>query len=101
MHTAKKLLKALQNKFKKNNQTSTIYAIAKRLEVSRQTCHKWEQGGRMDDENAIKIALFLDLDPKEVLLSIQAERAKGSDSYEIWKAIMKDFETKKRDEIAA
>lgn len=87
MYTAKKLLKALQNEFKKRQQSSTMYAIAKRLEVSQTACQNWAKGKSMDDDNAAKIAEYLGLNQEWVLACMHAERAKGSDSYEIWKAI--------------
>lgn len=95
MYTSKKLLNELKKELKKNEQSYTIYGIAKRLEVARPTIDRWAQGRTMDDENAIKIAEFLNIDPAYVIACIHAERAKGSDSYATWEKILEKFEENK------
>ncbi len=81
MYTTKKLLAALKKKVKSDTGTDSIYRIAKTLNVARPTIDKWDQGATMGDENAIKIALFLKIDPELIIASLHAERAKGSESY--------------------
>ena len=81
MLTTKKLLSDIKKKIKKEYGKATVYRIAKELDVSRPTVDRWEEGKTVYDENAIKIAVYLNLDPEYVIACMHAERAKGTEAY--------------------
>ena len=87
MLTTQKLYRMAAKSIKKKRGSDSNYRIAKELEVSEGTARRWRDGATMDDENATKIAVFLNLDPAYVLACINAERAKDSASYPLWQIV--------------
>lgn len=82
MWTTQKLLSEVQSHVKIKRHSDSYYRVAKELEVSDNTVRNWARGASMDDENAIKIAVLLNLDVEYVLACLHAERAHGKPSYE-------------------
>ena len=82
MLTTRKLLSAVRKELKKDGGPDTIYRVAKVLQIARPTVDNWDAGKTvMDDNNTLKIAVFLNIDPEYTLACIHAERAKNTDAY--------------------
>lgn len=92
MYTTKKLLSEVKKRVKKEYGKATVYRLAKVVGVSRRTIDNWEMGRTMDDENAVKIALFLGLDPEYILACITAERCENTAAAEVWRGIVQRLE---------
>lgn len=87
MFTSKKLMAKAARKIKNKDNIESISGLSRELEVTRATIHRWQRGYTMDDDNALKIAYFLKLDPDYVLACIHAERAIDTESYPTWQRI--------------
>lgn len=62
--------------FKERTGITSMYGVAKRLEIPESTVQGWCKGRRvMTDESALQIAEILDLPTEWVILSLAAERA--------------------------
>ena len=84
--------KKLVNSLKKHYGNCTNYALAKNLGVSKGAVLNWDgKGTSMNDDIALKAAQILGLNPEKVLIDLQVERTKGSDSAALWQHISKQF----------
>lgn len=63
----------------------TDYKLAQHLKISRTTVGHWVKNRSvMDEENGLKAAKILDIQPEYILLSLQAERARRDQHDEIF-----------------
>jgi transcriptional regulator with XRE-family HTH domain len=61
------------------------YQLSKALHVTRSAVSKAQSGRQyMDDSTAIRVAELLEIDPLEVISSVNAERAKEPRERELW-----------------
>ena len=68
----------------------SYYRIAQNLGIGQSTISHYKKGTRFfDDETAIKVAEYLDINPEIVLADIHAERAKVRKTKEVWQSIAK------------
>lgn len=64
------------------------YAVAKRLEVSRQAVSTWRKRGSLDNENAFKLAQLLNVNPIEIIAAGEVSRNPGkADFWAKWGAV--------------
>ncbi len=68
------------------------YALAKRLGTSQQTISSYRTGrSRFDDDMALTVAEALQIDPLQVIASVNAERAKTPEQRARWEGLMEKF----------
>jgi transcriptional regulator with XRE-family HTH domain len=68
------------------------YALAKRLGVSQQVISSYRTGrSRFDDDMALTVAEALQIDPLQVIASVNAERAKTDAQRARWLGIAEKF----------
>lgn len=61
---------------RRTTDTGSDYAVAKAIGVSRQAVSRYlNEGTTLDDSVAVRVAEILDLDPSQVILDVQIERA--------------------------
>lgn len=68
----------LLNRLMIEKQLLSLRDVARFLDITHTTVHKWHKGGTMSDEMACEIAEILGLDVDFVMLAIIAERSKNS-----------------------
>lgn len=65
------------------------YALAQRLDVTRQMISKLQSGKIvLSDEMAVKIAMIVDKHPAIVLADVHAEREKNPEIQAIWRGLV-------------
>ncbi|WP_406733455.1 helix-turn-helix transcriptional regulator [Vibrio scophthalmi] len=69
--------KSLLNQLMVEKQLHSLRDVARFLDITHSTVHKWHKGGTMSDEIACEIAEMLGLDVELTMLSIIAERSKN------------------------
>lgn len=68
------------------------YAIAKVLGITRAAVSRYRNGhGVFDDEVCFAVAEILDINPLEVIVAAQSERAKNDDSKAKWESYWENF----------
>jgi hypothetical protein len=64
------------------------YALAKHWQVSKQDISSYRAGNRtLGEDRALEVARILQINPAEVLIATQAERAKSDQAREVWEAV--------------
>lgn len=82
MHTTLSLLESLKSHY----ENCSDYALGPIIGISKNTISGWRcEGAVMKDETGRKAAQALGLCEEEVLISLAAERAKGTPIAAIWK----------------
>ena len=90
MHTTAQLARAVM---RRQNLTSA-YSLGKLFGASPETALRWlKKQGSFGEENAIKCARLLSLNPTYVLACAAAERSKDKDARGYWKALAKKLQT--------
>lgn len=75
---------------KKELNVNTAYAVAKILDVNKQTALNWEQKKTsFDDTSAVKVANILKIPAEEILLNVKIERTKCPEAREAFKRLSK------------
>ncbi|NCO44928.1 MAG: hypothetical protein GW890_00055 [Vibrio sp.] len=82
----------LLNRLMVEKQLLSLRDVARFLDITHTTVHKWHKGGTMSDEMACEIAEILGLDVDLVLLAIIAERSKSN---RVIEAVEKAIESRK------
>ncbi|MFA0611271.1 MULTISPECIES: hypothetical protein [Vibrio] len=89
MINTKELLKLLMVE----KQLHSLRDVARFLEITHTTVHKWHKGGTMSDEMACEIADMLGLDVDFVMLAIIAERSKNEGAIGALERLTEDKKT--------
>lgn len=76
---------------KKTLGITSDYALAQRLELTRQAIGKLQKGATMSDETALKVAHILGIHPVIVLADAHAEREKNPEIQAVWLSVMEKF----------
>ena len=68
------------------------YALAKLLGVSPSGITNYRKGrSHFDDAMAIRLAYLCEIDPAEILFSMQVERAKSDEARAVWSGLLEKF----------
>ncbi|USP05717.1 helix-turn-helix domain-containing protein [Vibrio sp. LQ2] len=68
----------LLNRLMVEKQLHSLRDVARFLDITHSTVHKWHKGGTMSDDIACEVAEILGLDVDLTLLAIIAERSKNN-----------------------
>ncbi|BCL69701.1 hypothetical protein TUMSATVNIG1_16570 [Vibrio nigripulchritudo] len=82
----------LLNRLRVEKQIPSDNQVAKYLDISHTSVHKWRSGGTMSDELAAEVAQLLGLDVDLVVLAIIAERSKNQRAIEKLEKILEKFD---------
>ncbi len=86
MHTTNQLIDLLRHKL----DVPSDMQVALNLELGRQVVSTWRRGVAFPtDENALKIALALEMRPDYVMACIHADREKNPDVRSVWQRMAK------------
>jgi transcriptional regulator with XRE-family HTH domain len=87
MKTTKDYLADLRATMSAKGLNPSKYRMARELNVSDLTVTNWERGRTMDDESAIRVAAYLDVQEGEILAAMAHERAKTPEARQAWEKI--------------
>lgn len=77
------------------------YALAKYWGVSKQDVSSYRAGNRtLGEDRALAVAAILKIDPAEVLIASNAERAKTDQAKQVWNDIYARFTTRFTEKIS-
>ena len=79
---------------KKQLRIESDYALAKHLDIPRQTASKWSRGkSQLGDENAIEFAKILEMPEGIILADMHAERATDTHTRNAWARVAQQLST--------